>query len=140
MSTVLIVEDDKHQQLLLREELEDEGYQVRQAFNGPAALAMVRKQTPDLVVLDIALPGMDGLELLSKLLSANRQLPVVLYTAYSSYRDDFMTWVADAYVLKRSDLTELKDTLSSLLRRQEPSGHRPARPVESPEMNWQARS
>ena len=121
MSTVLVVEDDKNQQLLLREELEDEGYQVRQAFNAWEALGMVRKQTPDLVVLDIGLPGMDGVELLGKLLSVNRQLPVVLYSGYSSYQDDFMTWAADAYVLKRADLTELKEAIHSVLKTHEPS-------------------
>lgn len=133
MSTVLVVDDDRNLQLLLREELGDEGYQVRQAFNAREALAMVREQTPDLVVLDIGLPGMDGIELLGKLLSVlsvNRQLPVVLYTGYSSYEDSFMTWAADAYVLKQCDLTQLKNTLSSLLRRHERSHPCPASPAD----------
>ncbi len=121
MSTLLVVEDDRNQQLLLGEELEDEGYQIRQAFTAREALAMVHRETPDLVVLDIGLPGMNGVELLGKLMSVNRQLPVVLYTGYSSYQDDFMTWAADAYVLKQSDLTELKATIHTVLEIHEPS-------------------
>jgi len=64
--------------------------------------------------LDIYLPGMDGLETMGRILSKNRQIPVILYTAYSSYQDNFLSWAADAYLIKSSDLTELKETIKRL--------------------------
>lgn len=115
--TLLIVEDDKNQRLLLEEELTSEGYSVLSVANGQEALAAVSKQMPDLAILDIAMPEMDGLELLGRLLSINHSLPVVIHTAYGSYKDSFMSWAADAYIVKKSDLTELKDTIRVVLAR-----------------------
>ena len=115
MPTILIVEDDEHQQLLFQEELKEEGYDVVVASSGQQALEIVGKVEPDLVVLDIAMPGMDGIEALGRLLSKNNQLPVILHTAYATYKDNFMTWSADAYVVKSSDLTELKAEIERVL-------------------------
>jgi DNA-binding LytR/AlgR family response regulator len=70
---------------------------------------------PDLVILDIHMPGMNGLELLARLLDVDRRLPVVLHTAYDYYADNYLAWPADAYVLKRGDLRELTDTVRRLL-------------------------
>jgi CheY-like chemotaxis protein len=120
MGLLLVVEDDRNQRLLLQEELEGEGYSVLSATNGEEALARVRMTMPDLVVLDIHMRGMDGLELLGKLLGINNRLPVVIHTAYDSYQDNFMSWAADAYVLKQSDLSELKATIRRLLGEREP--------------------
>jgi len=115
MPAILIVEDDKNQQLLLREELAEEGYTILTAGSGIEALETVSRTMPDLVILDLAMPGMDGLELLGKLLGINNRLPVVIHTAYSGYQDNFMSWAADAYVIKQSDLGELKETVRSIL-------------------------
>ena len=115
MPTILIVEDDEHQQLLYSEELKEEGYDVVVATSGQEALATIERVEPDLVVLDIAMPGMDGIEALGRLLSQNNQLPVVLHTAYATYKDNFMTWSADAYVVKSSDLSELKAEIERVL-------------------------
>ena len=115
MGSLLIVEDDRRQRLLLREELQEEGYTVRAAANATEALAKVSATMPDLVVLDLGMPGMDGIELLGKLLGINKRLPVVIYTAYSGYRDNFMSWAADAYVLKQSHLGELKARIREVL-------------------------
>jgi DNA-binding response OmpR family regulator len=115
MPTILIVEDDEHQQLLYQEELKEEGYDVVVASSGQEALETVGRIEPDLVVLDIAMPGMDGIEALGRLLSRNNQLPVILHTAYATYKDNFMTWSADAYVVKSSDLTELKAEIERVL-------------------------
>ena len=75
-----------------------------------------------MVVLDIAMPGMDGIETLGRVLSKDNRLPVILHTAYATYKDNFMTWSADAYVVKSSDLSELKSEISRVLakRREEP--------------------
>ena len=115
MPTILIVEDDEHQQLLYQEELKEEGYEVVVASSGEQALELVKKVSPDLVVLDIAMPGMDGVEALGRLLAQDNQLPVILHTAYATYKDNFMTWSADAYVVKSSDLSELKAEIGRVL-------------------------
>ena len=70
---------------------------------------------PDLVVLDIRMAGMDGIEALQRILERDSTIPVVLNTAYSSYRENFITWSADAYITKSSDVTELLATIKDLL-------------------------
>ncbi len=108
MPTVLIVDDDDNQRLLYREELTMEGYDIIEASNGPDAIDLVAAQGVDCVVLDIAMPGMDGVEVMHRLHDHDRTLPIVLHSAYPVYKDDYMTWTADAYVVKSSDLSELK--------------------------------
>ena len=114
---VLVVDDEEHQRLLYREELEDAGYKVLVAGSGPEAVEIATHQHVDLVLLDIAMPGMDGIETMSRLFNINRCLPVVIHTAYSDFQDDFTTWAADAYVIKSSDLTGLLQTLRDVLER-----------------------
>ena len=97
---ILIVDDEVNQGLLYEQELTDEGYDVDVANSGEKALSMVKEKTYDLVVLDIGMPYMDGLETLGKMLSMDNRLPVILNTAYPSYKDNFMSWAADAYVVK----------------------------------------
>jgi CheY-like chemotaxis protein len=114
-ATVLIVEDDALQRSLFEEELTDEGYRVVTAGDGREALAKAEAERPDLVVMDVNMPVMDGLDTLSRLLEVDRKIPVIIHTAYASYRDSFASWSADAYVVKNSDLTELKETVKRLL-------------------------
>jgi DNA-binding NtrC family response regulator len=115
MEKILCVDDDVSLLLLYREELSEEGYEVIIAQNGKEALEKYDQESPQLVVLDIRMPNMDGLETLNALLGRNRQLPVILNTAYSAYRDNFMTWGAEAYVIKSSDLTQLKEKIREAL-------------------------
>ena len=117
MATILVIDDDEYQRLLYQEELELEGYQVLLAASGQEGVEMVAGQPVDCVVLDVAMPGMDGIQTLAKILDINRQLPVILHTAYSSYKDDFMTWAAEAYVIKSSDTTALKEHIREALDR-----------------------
>jgi DNA-binding response OmpR family regulator len=112
---ILVVDDDVNQGLLYEQELIDAGYDVDVANSGEQALQMVKSQSYDLVVLDIGMPYMDGLETLGKMLSMDNRLPVILNTAYPSYKDNFMSWAADAYVVKSSDLTELKEKIKESL-------------------------
>jgi len=118
MTCVLLVEDEKNQRLLYQQELMEEGYEVEIAKDGREALAHLSESRPDVIVLDICMPGMDGIETLGQVLSRDNTIPVILHTAYSSYKDNFMTWSADAYVVKSSDLKELKAKLSEVLTKQ----------------------
>jgi CheY-like chemotaxis protein len=113
--TILVVEDDNNQRALYEEELRDEGYNVLSAPDGREALRIVSETKPDLVVLDINMPVMDGLDTLNQMLEEVREMPVIINTAYASYKDSFTSWAADAYVVKSSDLTPLKDTIKRLL-------------------------
>jgi DNA-binding response OmpR family regulator len=125
VARVLIVEDDPHQRLLLEEELTADGHATSAVGSGAEALELAAVTNPDLVVLDLGMPGMDGVELLGRLLARSHDLGVVIYTGYDCFRDNFMCWAADAYVLKRSDLTELKAAVRDALAR------RPAAPPAS---------
>lgn len=115
--TLLVVEDNMHQRLLYEEELKEEGYTVLTACDGREALQMAQRDRPDLVLLDINMPVMDGLDTLGKLLEVDHHIPVIIHTAYPGYQDQFTSWSADAYVVKSSDLTELKETVQRLLER-----------------------
>ena len=115
MPTILVVDDDENQRLLYRQELELAGYHVETAANGPQAIDRVGKGGIDVVLLDVAMPGMDGIEVLGRLLDIERQLPIILNTAYSSYKEDFMTWAAESYVTKSGDLRELRGKIREAL-------------------------
>ncbi|MFW6107356.1 MAG: response regulator [bacterium] len=115
MTTLLIVEDDGHQRLLLKEELEEEGYDVRTTADPGDALRKVSARLADLVVLEPGAPEAGGIELLGRLLRIDQCLPVVIYTAYEEYQEDSVAWAADACVLKHSDLRELKDAIRTVL-------------------------
>ena len=112
---LLIVDDEVNQGLLYQQELEDEGYEIVVVDSGKRAIDEVKENNFDLVVLDIGMPEMDGLETLGRLLGIDNKIPVILCTAYPSYKDNFMSWAADAYVVKSMDLTELKDKIKESL-------------------------
>jgi len=115
MKTILLVEDDKNQLLLYKQELSHEGYNIITAEDGQEAVKKVKEYTPDLIVMDINMPKMNGIESIGKILSDHKKIPIIINTAYSSYKDDFMSWSADAYVIKSSDLKELKDKIKELI-------------------------
>lgn len=115
MAKILVVDDEKSIRLLYEQELLDEGYQVSVAENGKECLDILEQEDFDVVIMDIKMPQMDGIEALGKIVSKYRDLPVVLNTAYSSYQDDFRSWPAEAYVVKSSDLSELKLTIKEIL-------------------------
>jgi two-component system response regulator (stage 0 sporulation protein F) len=115
MPKILVIEDEKNLRLLYKQDLEKDGFEVVTAANAPEGLAMVESEKPDLIVMDIRLPGMDGLEAMSHVLDKHPRLPVVLNSAYSSYKDSFMSWSADAYVVKSADTDELRTRIKELL-------------------------
>ena len=112
---VLLVDDDEGLRDLYKEELTEEGYEVLMAKNGKEALQKVEKEKPDLIVLDIVMPKMDGMEALGRIIGKNKTLPVILHTSHPGSQEDFMSWAADAYLLKSTNLTELKDKIRELL-------------------------
>jgi len=117
MSTILVVDDEKSLRTLYKRDLEGEGHEVIATGRASEALDAIESDTPDLVVLDIRLPEMDGLDLMARILERHRGLPIILNTAYSSYKDNFLSWAADAYVVKSSDTTELRQRVREILAR-----------------------
>jgi CheY-like chemotaxis protein len=114
---ILLVEDEEGLRMLYEEELKAEGYEVILAQNGKEALRQLEEIRPDLIILDIVMPVMDGMEALGQIMGRERKIPIVLHTSYPGYREDFMSWAADAYVAKSSDLRELKETVRELLKK-----------------------
>ena len=113
--TILVVDDEPNIRLLYEKELQQEGYGVVLAGDAREALRIMEQSRPDLVVLDIKMPGMDGIEALGRILARDNAIPVILNSAYSSYQESFLSWSADAYVIKSSDLTELKARIRIIL-------------------------
>ena len=111
---VLVVEDDESMAELVEEELGDEGYDVQVVYSGADALAAISERAPDVVILDINMPGKDGIETLNDIVGERGSLPVILHTAYSAYKDNYMTWSAVEYVVKSAagGFRELKDAVA----------------------------
>ena len=114
MAKVLVVDDERNLRVLYQRELEREGHQVVSAASAREGLELIETQRPDVLVLDVRMPGMDGLEALARALDQHPQLPVILNTAYSCYKDDFLSWAADAYIVKSADVTELLEKIRTL--------------------------
>lgn len=132
MSKVLVIEDNQDLAYGLRNNLEIEGHQVEVAGDGAEGLARVRKTEPDLVILDLMLPGLDGFRVLRTLRDEGRRLPVLILTARGDESDKVrgLRLGADDYVTKPFGVLELLARVEALLRRA--GAHEPpkAPPVE----------
>ncbi len=115
MPTILLVEGDKNQRLLCEQELKLEGYEIVTAADGKEALEKVQERRPNLIIMDINMPKMEGIDSMGRIVSKHKNIPIIIYTADGSYKDNFMSWLADAYIMKSSDLTELKNKIEELL-------------------------
>ena len=115
MKKILLVDDEDGIQMLYREELEDSGYEVISAFTGEEGIEKVKSESPDLVILDIQMPGMNGIETLRQMKMDNPDLPVILSSAYTEYKQDLGAWASDAYVVKSSNINDLKDAVKKHL-------------------------
>jgi len=111
---LLIVEDEKHQRELYEMELQEEGYNVDIASNGKEALEKLKNNTYDLVILDIRMPEMNGIDALGRIFSRNKKIKIIIYTAFPYYKRNFLTWTADAYIIKSSHIDELKETVREI--------------------------
>lgn len=119
---ILVVDDNPANLRLASEMMECEGYLVDRAMNAESALEAIASNRPDMVLMDLALPGMDGLELTRQLRAgeSTRRIPVVALTAFAMKRDEDRAREAgcDAYIVKPIDTRKLPTLLAGLLRDQ----------------------
>ena len=115
MARLLVVDDERDIRHLYADELADAGYVVETAGSAAEAEELLLREKFDLMILDVQMKGESGLQLLQRLVREKQKLPVILCTAFGCYKDDFSSWLADAYVVKRSDLGELKNEIRRVL-------------------------
>lgn len=132
MTRVLVVEDNANLAFGLTRSLESEGYQVEAAEDGVRGLEMARTTNPDLVVLDLMLPGMDGYTILKKLRAEGKDVPVLILTARGEEADKVFGFRlgADDYVTKPFSLSELLARVQAILRRVKSADRRDGEAVE----------
>lgn len=114
---ILVVDDEESIHILYREELEEEGYEVKSVLTGKDALKSFDEDLPDLVILDINMPEMDGIEVLRQMKQKRPQVPVILSSAYPEYKQDLGSWASDDYIVKSFNLDELKASVKKHLAR-----------------------
>ena len=119
MKKVLCVDDNPSLLLLYHDELTEEGYKVILAKDGQEGLIKFKEECPDVVIMDIRMPRMDGIHAMTALLGKDRGTQIILNSAYPMYRQNFMTWGATAFVIKSSDLSELKQKIWEALKDRE---------------------
>jgi two-component system response regulator MprA len=119
---VLVVDDDRAVREALRRTLALAGYEVPLAEDGETALEQILQAVPDAVVLDVGLPGIDGLEVCRRVRRMGSRVPILILTARDAVADriDGLDVGADDYMLKPFDVGELKARLRALLRRANP--------------------
>lgn len=110
---ILIVDDQFGIRVLLNEILQTEGYQIYQAANGLQALDITEKHAPDLVLLDMKIPGMDGLEILKRMKKINSDIQVIIMTAYGELEmiEASNKLGALAHIPKPFDIIEIRQTV-----------------------------
>lgn len=116
---ILVVEDDENIRSLLKTNLEFEGYEVRTAEDGASGLELAEKTTPDLMLLDLMLPGMSGMEVCKRLRAKGNDLPIIMLTARGENLDKVMGLKsgADDYITKPFDILELSARIEAVFRR-----------------------
>ena len=114
---ILVVEGERKLRELYQTGLQDAGYQVEIAADGQHALKKLKREPVDLIVTDLVLPDGAGFDLLHRFLKVTNKTKVVIHTSHVEYKSDFRSWVADAYLTKSSDISELKNTIDGILHR-----------------------
>jgi DNA-binding response OmpR family regulator len=115
MAKILIVDDEEHIRFLYSEELTEAGYEVITAESGYQLIERIEDEKPDLIVLDIKMVDYNGLDLLQDIRNKFYNMPVILCTAYDTFKEDMKSIAADFYVIKSFDLTELKNKIAMAL-------------------------
>jgi len=110
---LLIVDDQFGIRILLNEVFQKEGYKIFQASNGKQALDIVKMRRPDLVLLDIKIPGIDGIEILKRMKKIVPDIKVIVMTAYGELNmiEEAMELGAITYFAKPFDIEEMRDTV-----------------------------
>lgn len=111
MKKILLVDDEENIRFIYSEEFTDDGYEIIAAENGIEALKLFEQERPDLVILDIQMPGMNGIEVLRRMKTLNAEVPVILSSAYPEFKQDLGVWASEEYVVKSSDLSILKEAV-----------------------------
>ena len=115
MRKVLLVDDEESIRTFYAEVLSDAGYEVITAGMCRQALKLMNAETPSAVILDIRMDDCDGLDLLQEMRLAHPNVPIILNTAYDSFREDIKAVAADEYVLKSHNVSDLTTKLAELL-------------------------
>jgi DNA-binding response OmpR family regulator len=120
LATIVVVEDERELARLIQRGLEQDGHKVQVAGEGPAGVTLIERLNPDLAVLDIMLPGFDGLEV-TRRVRQHRQTPIIMLTARSTELDKVLGLElgADDYLTKPFSMRELQARVSAILRRVE---------------------
>lgn len=114
MARILFADDDESLRLLYQEEF-GEGHELVFAATGREAVEAARRERPDLIVMDIRMPEMDGLEAMGRIVAEDNDVPVIIYSAFPHHKEDFSSWLADAYLVKSMDLGELRRAIERKL-------------------------
>ncbi|HEY7534482.1 MAG TPA: response regulator [Thermodesulfobacteriota bacterium] len=117
MERILLVDDEPNIRLFYKEVLCEEGYEVLEAECGKDCFDTLKNEPIDLIVLDIKLRSESGLDLLQNLTKEFPNLPVILCTAYTSFQDDYTSWLAESYIVKSSDPEELLKEIKQILKK-----------------------
>lgn len=122
-TTALIIDDNSRDQTLVRDILSGDGFHTFGAADGPEALYFLQNEIPDLVFLDVFLPGMDGFEVLQRIRRISG-VPVIAVSASKSMgdRERFLNLGGDDYVTKPYDIDDLRFRIMAVLKRSQPSG------------------
>ncbi len=117
MKRIVVADDDQNVRVLFNDVLSEDGYEVVGVASGSEAIREVEKTPPDLLILDIKMPEMHGLEVLEKVRKAGRDLPVIICTAYKHMDDDPTVMESDvkAYLVKPVDINVLRDTVKKAI-------------------------
>ncbi|MBU8905857.1 response regulator [Desertibacillus haloalkaliphilus] len=110
---ILVVDDQYGIRVLLNEILQKDGYQLYQAANGVQALTIVEEEEPDLVLLDMKIPGMDGLEILKRIKEMNSDIRVIMMTAYGELNmiNEAMNLGAVTHFAKPFDIDDVREVI-----------------------------
>jgi DNA-binding response OmpR family regulator len=117
MKKILVVDDEKNIRRLFADELQEDGYEVDTAGSGCEALEKIEAAAPDLLILDIRMDDMTGIEVLEEVRKKHKSLPVIMCTAVRGLKDDFTIWEAKVsdYITKPVDLEDLKEKIKKAL-------------------------
>lgn len=115
---VLLLERDEQLRTDYRDALEEDGYEVRMVTDAEGALAAISEDWPDVAVLNLTIPGIDGMDLLWEIAKLNRPVPLIMSALPATGTDEVVAWVAEGFARATPDFPRLKDRISRVLARE----------------------